>query len=289
MRRFFSLSSRWQASFGVAYAVEFLCLSVAQVLVLDRMSDFAIAAATSSAGDQSRWMLWGRVVVGLIVLGNAIGLAGNIAAAPYFVLSAESSASAHSVSQSLGLDFGRNLTTLAREQFDKAFTVSSVQFFCEVAVLLVIVCAFAVVGALCLRRITSIFRSAGLSLSNATNASSCNFAAGRRVRKQIVVTTVFVFVSFVLRCVQSFMQALSSGLSDTWRSCPGNRVGLCNAECYNMWTHMFRWLGRTPEFQLTVVLISSPLALLVALWGMTSETALKLLRETQDSSDEVSM
>ena len=31
----------------------------------------------------------------------------------------------------------------------------------------------------------------------------------------------------------------------------------------------------TPEFQLIVVLISSPLALLVALWGMTSERALQ--------------
>ncbi len=155
--------------------------------------------------------------------------------------------------------------------------------------LLVIVCAFAVVGALCLRRISSIFHSVGLSLSNSKNAPKSALATGRQVRKQIVVTTVFIFVSFMLRSVQSFMQALSSGLSDTWRSCPGNRVGLCNTECYNMWTHMFRWLGRTPEFQLTVVLISSPLALLVALWGMTSETALKLLRETQDSSDEVTL
>ncbi len=236
-------------------------------------------------------MIWGRIVVGLIVLGNAIGLAGNIAAAPYFVLSAESSASAHSIlsANNAALDLGRNLTTLARQQFDEAFTVSSVQFFCEVAVLLVIVCAFAAVGALCLRRISSIFHSVGLSLSNSKNAPHSAFATGRQVRKQIVVTTVFIFVSFVLRCVQSFMQALSSGLSDAWRGCPGNRVGLCNAECYNMWTHMARWLGRTPEFQLTVVLISSPLALLVALWGMTSETALKLLRETQDNSDEVTM
>ena len=104
-----------------------------------------------------------------------------------------------------------------------------------------------------------------------------------------MITTAFVFVSFVLRTVHSFMQALAFQLSDVWRRCPGNTVGLCNAECYNMWTHMFRWLGRTPEFQVTVVLISSPLALLVALWGMTSETALKLLRETQDSSDEVSL
>jgi hypothetical protein len=39
--------------------------------------------------------------------------------------------------------------------------------------------------------------------------------------------------------------------------------------CYNDYTHMVRWMNRTPEFQLLVVVISSPLALLVALWGMT--------------------
>jgi hypothetical protein len=30
-------------------------------------------------------------------------------------------------------------------------------------------------------------------------------------------------------------------------------------------------MGLTPEFQLTIILISSPLALLVALWDMTSK------------------
>ena len=36
----------------------------------------------------------------------------------------------------------------------------------------------------------------------------------------------------------------------------------------------------TPEFQLSIMLISSPLALLVALWGMTSESALQLMRSS---------
>ncbi len=261
------------------------------MLVLDRMSDFAMPAETSSARDRSRWTFWARVVVALIVLGNAIGLAGNIAAAPYFVRSADTSASVYANLSSSGAnrDSQRPLATLAREQFDEASTVLSVQFFCEVAVLLLIVSAFAVAGALCLRRLAFIFRSAGIDFSNSTKSSAPAFTAGRQIRKQIMITTVFVFVSFVLRSVHSFMQALAFQLSDTWRSCPGNRVGLCNAECYNMWTHMFRWLGRTPEFQVTVVLISSPLALLVALWGMTTETARKLLRETQDSLDEASL
>ena len=45
-----------------------------------------------------------------------------------------------------------------------------------------------------------------------------------------------------------------------------------------MWTVILFWLEYTPEFQLTVVLISSPLALLVALWGMTDKRTLQLMR-----------
>ena len=44
----------------------------------------------------------------------------------------------------------------------------------------------------------------------------------------------------------------------------------------------------TPEFQLTIVLVSSPLALLVALWGMTTKATLQRMgsseRGTLDSS-----
>jgi hypothetical protein len=52
----------------------------------------------------------------------------------------------------------------------------------------------------------------------------------------------------------------------------------CDASCYNMYTFMKAWLFYTPEFQLTVELISSPLTLLVALWGMTSKHTLRLMQ-----------
>jgi hypothetical protein len=35
---------------------------------------------------------------------------------------------------------------------------------------------------------------------------------------------------------------------------------------------MQRWLLRTPEFRISIALISSPLAMIVSLWGMTSRT-----------------
>ncbi len=48
--------------------------------------------------------------------------------------------------------------------------------------------------------------------------------------------------------------------------------------CYNVFTHMQQWAAYTPEFQVTVVLISSPLTLLVALWGMTSKVTLHAMK-----------
>jgi hypothetical protein len=52
----------------------------------------------------------------------------------------------------------------------------------------------------------------------------------------------------------------------------------CNPACNNVWLVILFWLEFTPEFQLTVVLISTPLALLVALWGMTDKRTLQHTR-----------
>jgi hypothetical protein len=40
-------------------------------------------------------------------------------------------------------------------------------------------------------------------------------------------------------------------------------------------------MAYTPEFQLLIVLVSSPVALLVALWGMTSNATLHLMQSSQ--------
>ena len=92
----------------------------------------------------------------------------------------------------------------------------------------------------------------------------------------MVVTTVVVFVTFVVRSVQSTMLAVSRQLQDTATRCPG--LGRCDPSCINVFTQITEWMLRTPEFQVTVVLVSSPLTLLVALWGMTSEQTLHAMK-----------
>jgi hypothetical protein len=190
-----ALSYRWHAAFLVTYAIEFMCLSAALLMVLDRMSVFA-------APDMPRrWALAGRVVMAAVVLGNAVGLAANAAAAVYYQ-----------------------------------------------------------------------------SAAQATSTSSAAYAAnktttGRALRQHVVVTTALVFAAFLLRSVFSTMFAVSFLLRDA----PADCLGFCDTSCRNVYSVIQFWMTYTPEFQLMVMLISSPAALLVALWGMASKPSLRLM------------
>jgi hypothetical protein len=269
----FALSYSWAAVFLVMYAIEFMCLSAARLMVLDRMSYFA---AGQDEGTRKRWAAGGRVVMAAVVLGNAVGLAANVAAAVHIQRAAEAASTASAL-------FAANSTQAARESVSSSQTeaalsssIAAVQSFCEVAVLLLIVAAFAVAGVVCARLIRSRMR--------AVDAKSSSAAAVRELRRQVVVTTVVVFVALVVRSVQSTMIAVSRQLQDGATRCPGV-TGFCDASCHNVFTHITQWAARTPEFQVTVVLISSPLTLLVALWGMTSRHTLQAMKsKEQDAS-----
>ena len=138
------------------------------------------------------------------------------------------------------------------------------QSFCEVALLLIIILAFAVVGIASARRVSSALR----------DMNDEHGAAGRQLRRRIVGTAAVVFVTFLLRAVFSTMNALSNALQIDVFTC---NIA-CDPACNNVWFVIQFWLQFTPEFQLIVVLISSPLALLVAMWGMTSERTLQHMR-----------
>jgi hypothetical protein len=267
-----ALSFSWAAVFAVMYAIEFLCLSAARLMVLDRMSDFA---AGQDEVTRKRWAAGGRMVMAVVVLGNAVGLAANIAAAVHIQRAAEAASTASAL-------FAANSTQLALESASLSLTegalttsISAVQSFCEVAVLLLVVSAFVVAGVACARIVRSRLR--------AVDAESASAAAVRELMRQIVVTTAVVFVAFVVRSVQSTMFAVARQLQDTadgLRRCPGV-IGFCDPSCFNVFTHITQWAGNTPEFQVTIVLVSSPLTLLVALWGMTSRQTLQAIKSKE--------
>jgi hypothetical protein len=262
-------SNSWAAVFLVMYAIEFLCLSAARLMVLDRMSHFA---AGQDEVTRKRWAAGGRMVMAVVVLGNAVGLAANVAAAVHAQRAAEAFSTASALFAANSTQLAVESVSLSQTEAQLSLSISAVQSFCEVAVLLLIVAAFVVAGVACARVIRS-----NLLLVDRASAPA---AVGRELRRQMVVTTVVVFVTFVVRSVQSTMFAVARQLQDLSRRCPGV-TGFCDPSCHNVFTHIGQWAARTPEFQVTVVLVSSPLALLVALWGMTSKQKLEAMKSKE--------
>jgi hypothetical protein len=262
----FARAHSWYSAFLVTYAIEFLCLSAAKLMVLDRMSVFAAPQGTRL---QKLWALAGRVVMAAVVLGNAVGLAANAAAAVHYQKAAQASSTASAYYAANNTKYGQRFIFVSQEEVQRGGSIVSVQLFCEVAVLLLIVVAFAVVGVLSARRVSAWLLG--------VDAASAAAATGRAARLQMVATTAFVFVAFVLRAAFSTMFAVAFQWRDTsTESCPGN----CD-ECHNAYYLMATWMSYTPEFQLMIVLVSSPLALLVALWGMTSKATLQLMKSSK--------
>ena len=271
-------NQRWIAAFAVAYAMEFLCLSAAKLMVLDRMMEFAMRKGD---GVSRRWVVGGRVVMAAVVAGNVVGLGGNVAAAVYFQRTAESFSAASAAFAANNTADANNFVNLAYQQGQLAVSTQSLQSFCEVAVLLLIIVAFAVVGAACARRLNSEQqRHDDNPFVNAADAAAAA-PAWRQLRLRIVGTAAFVFVTFLLRAVYSTMFALANELQNSGNSvnCPSSNP--CDASCFNVYRLMQAWIFYTPEFQLMVVLISSPLALIVALWGMTSDRMLQRMQSNR--------
>jgi hypothetical protein len=277
----FALWHQFEAVFSVTYAVDFLCLSVAKLMVLDRLTEFFMAHGD---GIKRRWVWCKRIVIAVVVLISVAGLCGNVTAAVYQMETSSSWSRAYAAlasNDTIAFEDSRNM---AREGYQRASSVASVQMFCELVVLHLILFAFAVVGVACVRLI----RTALLNVC-ITDASA---ASARKIRLQILGPVAVVFVSFLLRSVHATMHALANQLQDranliacTARLSPSI---WCEDSCFNVFTHMSEWMDRTPEFELMVVLVSSPLALLVALWGMTSERALQLMRKSSLESGSAS-
>ena len=277
----------WYAAFCVTYAIEFLCLSVAKLLVLHRMMDVILTlnrirlrpdvdnadfAVPKGDGLSRRLAVGGRIVMAAVVVGNVVGLCGYVAAAV-------GAKEAGDLNNAAAVAYARNDTDSYNKYYSQAnlktsalSKAASVQQFCEVVVLLIIIFAFAIVGIASARRVSSALRH-----MNDEHVE----AAGRQLRRQIVGTTAFVFLTFLLRAVFSIMNAVSDALQDYGAACAATDLDACDPSCYNIYTIMQNWLEFTPEFQLIVELISSPLTLLVALWGMTSKHMLQTMKRSR--------
>ena len=110
--------------------------------------------------------------------------------------------------------------------------------------------------------------------------------AARYLRLQIISTVLCVFVTFLLRTIFAVCFAVGNAA----RSSCSEACGSCQSGSYLLG----RYLSNTPEwrcvvmiftlicsslteFRYAVEIISSPMSLLIMLWGMTSRRALEAL------------
>jgi hypothetical protein len=262
-------AARWLIGFYVTYPFTSCCVSISKLLVLNRMMTFSKRWSTGS---------FPRIVLAFVVVGSALGLCVNIAAS-YFLSKAYTAFDAAAATNSSS-SFGQ-----ARRDRSSGVLAGAFHLFFEALMLLFIVIGVAIGGIASARRFRdylsvsdqqiSQFKEKGeLRQADLASASQQQNSV-RSLRVRILATCVVVFFSFLLRAIYAILFALVGSLNDSSRECP-TYTNRCS-DCFNNFTLIQVWLIYSPEFFFAVVLISEPVALLVALWGMTSGYTLQSL------------
>jgi hypothetical protein len=238
----------WNAAYQVLYGLYVPCVTLAKLMLLDRLVDFAVPKSDPTSKKLS---VAGRVAFAVVVLVSVIAMCSAVALAVTEV--------------QIGnvLLSGTNNSAAVRPLLQELGKIEAVQASCELVWRLISLLAYGLTGILCARRV----RSAMLALSQTPLQHHLASKAGKKLKRQIAVTTVFLFMTEALRAMYAVWYASMQG---------GSNVNDCKAtpkmcsSCFNDWQLMLLYELYTPELYLTVELIASPLSLLVALWGMTS-------------------
>lgn len=162
----------------------------------------------------------------------------------------------------------------AADAWTKGINFAGYGSICQGCSLAIILVSFGVAGVRCIRRFY-------------TGTTIRTTAVGRRndsVRRQIIVTASTVFATFLLRCLYAVALAVSrTGSTVLTRFSPdascsqkNNGEGVCQS-CQNLGILVQAWLYLCPAFSFTVLLLSSPVTILVVLWGMTTDNLVQSL------------
>ena len=165
--------------------------------------------------------------------------------------------------------FGHNSSAVQLD-VDKAVVVSnqarraaSVQLFSETVTLIIIVVMFIVGGLIAfilMKSASSLLNNADASAPIISSASKTGASLMQRVQR----TVICVFLGFLLRSAFDVFYSISL-TADRSEHC-AESCDPCQATFYLV----SKFLDYSPYIQTSVVFISEPLSLIVALWGMTT-------------------
>jgi len=266
------------AAFYSMFPLELGLVVVAKLLVLHRLHRFSICRSPRVR----MWEVLGRLFLAAVVAGNLIGFGGNIVSAVYYSQAGGMADKAAKAWAANDTAVGKNWEGQSRQKTEQASAVASVQRFSEVSVLLMIISAFLIVGVNSLRIIAQALRTLlaaekkFVSVAGAAGAAGREMIAGasvqgRQLQVKVVATVAFVFFTVLVRTAFTVLYALAQGFQNSSSSCAPSQCDPCK----NVYTHINFFILYTPLFQLLLMLVSSPLALLVALWGMSGVRAIE--------------
>jgi hypothetical protein len=274
---------RFVAAFQILFAVEFTCVTVSELFVLHRMQQFSIMSA-SVAVRQRAWELSGRFFLAAVVVCNVVGVLSNTVASVIFIRAAafdnEAAVSFSANDTATGSAYGKQ----SAGSVSAALRTAAIQGILELFVLTMTIVCFVIVGLRSHRIIGSALRTLFTAQKRLDSAVALVHRdrqllvdatiQGKTLHRKVVGTTVFVFFSILLRSAFRVFYAFATFFQNSGNGCA---VSECDP-CKNVYSHILYWLLYTPMLQQAVLLIASPVAMLVAFWGMTGARMLQPLR-----------
>jgi hypothetical protein len=213
-----------------------------------------------------------KAVTSAVTLINIIGFIGNIVTTALNFTSAElylmSAADFNSGQNVTARDFMQR----ASIDNDKAQQAASVQQFCEVASLIIIIVSFAGTGVFCISSLASVKNEALISSKSSHSMHPKLMTSFQRLKVRIFGTVAAVFATFLARACFSILNAVAA--SGVKRG-DNPDCDLCDYSCQGVYDLIYVWLGYSPQFQLSMEFLSCPLASLIALWGMSDDKSKK--------------
>jgi hypothetical protein len=277
--------------------IEIAFASLALLLVLHRVKDFAFGTQSMrSAGQLRNKNLVVRSFIAVVALLILLGHFSAWAASAYFLQGSNLNSNAEKAYSNNNTADGDRLRLDAARVQSQGDNIVGIMRIADAAMLLLIVLAFITMAAFSSKAIQSALRTLfkaeqkydevhALARGAAANsASSASFEQnkkliaaasmeGRRLRLKILSTFTFAFIALLLRAMITLIYAVASVGQDNSNPC---NKSYCST-CKNIFSNFHGWLLYTPSFQFVAVLVSSPLATAVALWGMSGVRVLDSL------------
>jgi hypothetical protein len=274
---------RCMAAFQALFPVELGFVTTANLLVLHRLHRFSALKSQH----QDAWRRCERLFLAAVVTCNVIGFVSNIASASQFYETGNLFDDASRRFQDAENAGGALYEQQARDKRQDAARTAAIQRFCEVLLLAMIITAFCIVGVNNYQLILSAARALSslqkkMREQKTDSVAVADSSVGRELideasaqaftlKRKVLGTVTFTFVSVLARALFTVMFALGAALNNNSDKCSKSE---CSA-CKNVYSHMLFWIVYTPVFQQTILLIASPFGSLVALWGMSGVRALE--------------